>query len=227
MTSSGRTYRCGFRLRSGNGRLVLDGGARNGEPRGPPGTPAITHPLRSHRNGPITWRSIISISAARSASAAANSFAASLAVLPFEPHTTMPPSNAATAAAIAAGSNRIAPRRVAVAFFGIQIATLPAAEPEAGFARQRSLHRATAPAIRSTRYALTAWRPSVETYLGAYGVGQRPDRAVRRRSPRPPRIWQANNRATTAMEHAGIRSTPEQRDAVVAHNEQTRQKAPS
>ena len=60
----------------------------------------------------------------------------------------------------------------------------PAAEPEAGFARQRSSHRVTAPAIRSTRYALTAWRPSVQTYLGAYRVGQRPDRAVRRRSPR-------------------------------------------
>ena len=68
----------------------------------------------------------------------------------------------------------------------------PVAEPEAGFARQRSSHRATAPAIRSTRYALPAWRyPSVQTYLGAYRVGQRPDRAVRRRSPRPPRIWQA------------------------------------
>ena len=57
----------------------------------------------------------------------------------------------------------------------------PAAEPEAGFARQRSSHRATAPAIRSTRYALTAWRyPSVQTYPGAYRVGQRLDRAVRR-----------------------------------------------
>ena len=63
----------------------------------------------------------------------------------------------------------------------------PAAEPEAGFARQRSSHRATAPAIRLTRYALTAWRyPSVQTDLGAYRVGQRPDRAVRHRSPRPP-----------------------------------------
>ena len=57
----------------------------------------------------ITRGSIVSISAARSASAAANSFAASFAVLPFEPHTTTPPSNAATAAAIAPGSNRIAP----------------------------------------------------------------------------------------------------------------------
>jgi hypothetical protein len=36
----------------------------------------------------------------------------SFAVLPFEPHTTMPPSNAATAAGIAAGSNRIAQRRI-------------------------------------------------------------------------------------------------------------------
>jgi hypothetical protein len=62
----------------------------------------------------------------------------------------------------------------------------PAAEPEAGFARRRSSHRVTAPAIRSTRYALTAWRPSIQTYLGAYRVGQRPDRAVRHRSPRPP-----------------------------------------
>ena len=104
----------------------------------------------------------------------------------------------------------------------------PAAEPEAGFARQRSSHRATTPAI-STRYALTAWRyPSVQTYLGAYRVDQRPDRAVRRRSPRPPRIWQAPIiEQLRAIEHAGIRSTPEQRDAVVAHNEQTRQKAPS
>ena len=55
-------------------------------PGGAPGTPAITYPLRCYRNGPITWRSIISINAVRSASAAVNSFAASLAVLPFEPH---------------------------------------------------------------------------------------------------------------------------------------------
>ncbi len=75
----------------------------------------VTEPAQDHHplNGPITWRSIISISAARSASAAANSFAASFAVLPFEPQTTMPPSNTATAAAIAAGSNRIAPRNIA------------------------------------------------------------------------------------------------------------------
>jgi hypothetical protein len=39
--------------------------------------------------------------------------AASLAVLPFEPHPTMPPSNAATAATITAGSNRIAPKSIA------------------------------------------------------------------------------------------------------------------
>ncbi len=49
-----------------------------------------------------TRRSIFSINAARFASAAANSFAASFAVLQFEPHTTIPPSNAATAAALAA-----------------------------------------------------------------------------------------------------------------------------
>jgi len=87
----------------------------------------------------------------------------------------------------------------------------PAAEPEAGFARQRSSHRATAPAIRLTRYALTAWRyPSVQTDLGAYRVGQRPDRAVRRRSPRSPPIWASpNNRATAAMARSGVRSTPE------------------
>jgi hypothetical protein len=44
---------------------------------------------------------IIVIRAVRSASATATAFAASFAVLRFEPHTTMPPSNAATAAAIA------------------------------------------------------------------------------------------------------------------------------
>jgi hypothetical protein len=45
----------------------------------------------------ITRGLIISISAARSASAAISSFAASFEVLRFEPHTTMPPRNPATA----------------------------------------------------------------------------------------------------------------------------------
>jgi hypothetical protein len=52
---------------------------------------------------------IIVIRAVRSASASAISFAASFAVLRFEPHTTMPPNNADTAAAIIPRSNRIAP----------------------------------------------------------------------------------------------------------------------
>jgi hypothetical protein len=51
---------------------------------------------------------IVSISATRSASAAANSLAASFAVLLFEPHTTMSPSNGATAPAVVPGSKRIA-----------------------------------------------------------------------------------------------------------------------
>lgn len=55
-----------------------------------------------------------------------------------------------------------------------------------------------------------ALRPSVQTYLGAYRVGQRPDRAVRRRSPRPPRnLASPNDPATVAMARLGIRSTPE------------------
>ena len=49
----------------------------------------------------------------RSSSAATNSFAVSLAVLAFEPHRTIPPRNAETAAAIAPGSNRIAPTNIA------------------------------------------------------------------------------------------------------------------
>jgi hypothetical protein len=53
------------------------------------------------------------IRAVRSASATAIAFAASFAVLRFEPHTTMPPSNAATAAAIAPRSNRITPKNIA------------------------------------------------------------------------------------------------------------------
>ena len=56
---------------------------------------------------------IIVIRAVRSASATAIAFAASFAVLRFEPHTTMPPSNAATAAAIAPRSNRITPKNIA------------------------------------------------------------------------------------------------------------------
>jgi hypothetical protein len=60
-----------------------------------------------------TRRLIVSISATRSASAAASSLAASFAVLLFEPHTTMPPSNAATAPAIVPRSKRIAPRSIA------------------------------------------------------------------------------------------------------------------
>ena len=47
-----------------------------------------------------------SISAARSDSAAASSFIASFAVLLFEPHTTMPPSNNETAAAKSPRSER-------------------------------------------------------------------------------------------------------------------------
>jgi hypothetical protein len=54
---------------------------------------------------------IIVISAVRSASATAISFAASFAVLRFEPHTTMP--HADTAAAIIPRSNRIAPTSIA------------------------------------------------------------------------------------------------------------------
>src|SRR5271169_2136143 len=49
---------------------------------------------------------IIVIRAVRSASATAISFAASFAVLRFEPHTTMPPNNADAAAAIIPRSNR-------------------------------------------------------------------------------------------------------------------------
>jgi hypothetical protein len=60
-------------------------------------------------SGVTSPRSISSISADRSDSAEANSFAACCAVLLFEPHTAMPPSDAATAAAIAAGSNLMAP----------------------------------------------------------------------------------------------------------------------
>ena len=56
---------------------------------------------------------IIVIRAVRSASATAIAFVASFAVLRFEPHTTMPPSNAATAAAIAPRSNRITPKNIA------------------------------------------------------------------------------------------------------------------
>ena len=56
---------------------------------------------------------IIVIRAVRSASATAIAFAASFAVLRFEPHTTMPPNNADTAAAIIPKSNRIAPTSIA------------------------------------------------------------------------------------------------------------------
>src|SRR5262249_28483180 len=61
----------------------------------------------------ITRGSIISISAARSASAAAISFAASLSVLVFGPQRTTQPRNAATDAAIVPRSNRIAPTSIA------------------------------------------------------------------------------------------------------------------
>ena len=54
-----------------------------------------------------------SIRAARSVSAAASSFVASFAVLLFEPHTTMPPSNNETAAAMNPKSDRITPTSVA------------------------------------------------------------------------------------------------------------------
>jgi hypothetical protein len=48
-----------------------------------------------------------SIRAARSVSAAASSFVASFAVLPFELHATIPPSNNDTAAAMSPRSDRI------------------------------------------------------------------------------------------------------------------------
>ena len=57
--------------------------------------------------------SIDTLSRAFAGNEMANCFAASFAVLPFEPHTTMPPSTAAIAAAMAPGSNRIAPRSIA------------------------------------------------------------------------------------------------------------------
>jgi hypothetical protein len=63
-------------------------------------------------SGVTSPRSISSISTDRSDSAEANSFAACCAVLPFEPHTAMPPSNAATAAPIIAGSNRMTPKSI-------------------------------------------------------------------------------------------------------------------
>ena len=53
-----------------------------------------------------------SIRAARFDSAAASSFVASFAVLEFEPHATMPPSNNDTAAAISPRSDRIAPNNI-------------------------------------------------------------------------------------------------------------------
>ena len=66
-----------------------------------------------YRLGGVTSpRSISSISPDRSNSAEVNSFAACCALLLFEPHTAMPPSNAATAAAIIAGSNLMAPNSI-------------------------------------------------------------------------------------------------------------------
>src|SRR5580693_6992159 len=52
-----------------------------------------------------TRRSIMPINALRFASAAASSLLASLAVEPFEPHTTMPPRKAAMASIINCRSN--------------------------------------------------------------------------------------------------------------------------
>src|SRR5262249_54329654 len=54
-----------------------------------------------------------SISAAGSDSAAASSFVASFAVLLFDPHTTMPPSNNVTDAAMNPRSDRITPSSIA------------------------------------------------------------------------------------------------------------------
>ena len=62
-------------------------------------------PTRGARRHGTARRPIVSISAACFASAATISFLASCVMLLFEPHTTMPPSNAA-AAPIAAGSGR-------------------------------------------------------------------------------------------------------------------------
>jgi hypothetical protein len=53
-----------------------------------------------------------SIRAARFDSAALSSFVASFAVLVFEPHATMPPSNNEAAAAMSPRSDRIAPNNV-------------------------------------------------------------------------------------------------------------------
>jgi hypothetical protein len=64
--------------------------------------------------GVTSLRSIFWISIDRSAALVVNSFVASCAVLRFEPNTAMPPSNAAMAAAIAPGSNLIAPKSMPV-----------------------------------------------------------------------------------------------------------------
>jgi hypothetical protein len=60
----------------------------------------------------MTGGLICSITAARSDSAAASSFIASFAVLAFEPHATIPPSNNDTAAAMSPRSDRIAPNNI-------------------------------------------------------------------------------------------------------------------
>ena len=69
-----------------------------------------------HRSARLCYETtrglICSIRAARSNSAAASSFVASFAVLVFEPHATMPPSNNETAAAMSPRSDRIAPNNI-------------------------------------------------------------------------------------------------------------------
>lgn len=70
-------------------------------------------PLANPLSGVTSLRSIFSTSADRSEPAEANSFAASFAQLLFEPQIAMPSNDAATAAAIMAGSKRIAPKSIA------------------------------------------------------------------------------------------------------------------
>ena len=69
-------------------------------------------PLEKPLSGVTSLIAIFSISTERYDSAEVNSFAACCAVLRFEPETAMPPSNAATAPAIMAGSNPITPKSI-------------------------------------------------------------------------------------------------------------------
>ena len=118
-------------------------------------SPIIAHSRRSvHVFRYETTRGLIcSIRTPRLVSAAASSFVASFAVLLFEPHTTIPPSSKATAAAKNPRSDRITPTSIAARTTAPPATAIRAARMNL---RQLSILAASS-SVCSSRRTISSW----------------------------------------------------------------------